>query len=235
MANGIYVALSGAVAQSQAMDVVSNNVANASTTGYRAVRVTFGQALASAGGGGPDQAFAQTTGTSTDTTQGTMIQTGNALVVALQGDGYFGVNTPGGVRYTRAGDFKIAPGGGLVTADGNAVRGANGSPILLPPDAGEITIGGDGSITAGGQNVGKLEIARFDAKTLVREGSTMFRATTPPQTAGEAPTVVSGALETANQNVVRGMVDLIRTSRTYEALHRAIETYKEIDQRTAQA
>jgi len=227
MANGIYVALSGAVAQSQALDVVSNNVANASTTGYRAVRVTFGQALSKAN----DQFFATAQGTSTDTTQGTLVQTGNPLDVALQGDGYLAVNTPGGVRYTRAGELRVSQDGRLVNADGLEMRGAGGKPISLPPDAAEITIGADGTVTVGAQEIGKLELARFAPQGVAREGATLYRATQAP-IAG-APEVVSGALESANINVVRGMVDLIRVSRSYEALHRAIETYKEIDQRTA--
>ena len=227
MANGIYVALSGAVAQSQALDVVSNNVANASTTGYHAVRVTFGQTLSKAN----DQFFATAEGTAIDTSQGPLVQTGNPLDVALQGDGFLALNTPGGIRYTRAGELRLAKDGRLVNADGLELRGAGGKPILLPPDAAEIQIGADGSVTAGGQQVGKLELARFAPKGMAREGSTLYRATQAP-IAG-APEVVSGALESANINVVRGMVDLIRVSRSYEALHRAIETYKEIDQRTA--
>ncbi len=229
MANGIYVALSGAVAKSQALDVVSNNVANAATTGYRAVRVTFGEALTKAKG--VDQRFTITQGTVTDATQGTMVQTGNPLDIALQGDGYFSVNAPQGVRWTRAGELRVAPDGRLVNADGLEVRGAGGKPISVPPDAAEITIGADGSLTAGDTQLGKIELARFDEKTMAREGATLYRATAAP-VAG-APEVVAGALESSNINVVRGMVDLIRVSRTFEALHRAIETYKEIDQRTA--
>ncbi|HKA86167.1 MAG TPA: flagellar basal-body rod protein FlgF [Haliangiales bacterium] len=229
MANGIYVALSGAVAQSQALDVVSNNVANASTSGYRAVRVTFGEALTKAKG--MDQRFAVTQGTVVDATQGTLVQTGNPLDVALQGDGYFGVNAPQGVRWTRAGELRVAADGRLVNADGLEVRGAGGKPIAVPPDAAEITIGADGAVSAGDTQLGKMELARFDPKSMAREGATLYRATAAP-VAG-APEVVAGALESSNINVVRGMVDLIRVSRTFEALHRAIETYKEIDQRTA--
>jgi flagellar basal-body rod protein FlgF len=227
MANGIYVALSGAVAQSQALDVVSNNVANASTTAYRAVRVNFGEALNKAA----DQHFALTQGTTNDMSAGTLIQTGNPLDVALQGDGFFSVNTAQGVRWTRAGELRVAGDGRLVDADGHEVRGAGGKPISIPPDAGELTIGGDGSISAGDVHIGKLELANFAPKSLAREGASLFRATAAP-VAG-TPEVVSGALESSNINVVRGMVDLIRVSRTFEALHRAIETYKEIDQRTA--
>jgi flagellar basal-body rod protein FlgF len=233
MSNGIYVALAGAITQAQALDVVSNNVANASTTGYRAVRVNFGEALTQAKS--KDQHFSTTQGTTTDETPGTIMQTGNPLDVALRGEGYFSVNTPQGVRWTRSGELRLAADGRLTTADGKEVRGVKGKPITVPLDASEIVIGADGSLSAtsptGEQTqLGKMELARFDPRSMTREGATLYRANAAP-IAG-APEVAAGALESSNINVVRGMVDLIRVSRTYEALHSAIQMYKEVDQRT---
>src|SRR5215510_5844300 len=102
MGSGIYIALSGAVAQSRALDIVANNVANASTTGFRAERQAFGKILGQAKSA--DQAFVQAAVTRRDTQTGAMRQTTNPLDLALDGDGFFAVNTPRGARYTRAGD-----------------------------------------------------------------------------------------------------------------------------------
>jgi len=162
--NGIYTALSGALAQSTALDVTANNVANASTTGYQAERAKFSEALTKA----KDAAYVKATAGGIDTSPGTVSQTGNPLDVAISGDGYFGLNTAQGVRYTRAGAATY--------------------------------------------------IAAAGAK---------------PITTGPAPTLQPGSLEGANFNVVHGMVDLVKQTRSYEALHKMIETYKDIDDRAA--
>jgi flagellar basal-body rod protein FlgF len=244
MGNGIYIALSGSVAQSDALDVVANNVANAASTGFRAERMSFGQALSRARG--QDSAFVGVAGTVTDTSQGTITNTGNPLDVALRGDGYFAVQTPRGERYTRAGSFHVDHSGTLVNADGYAVMSAQSRPINVPDNAKQIVVGADGAIMADGNALGTLDIKHFDQKMLAREGATMFALkagvtpgatpATPPATAPVEPTeVVGGALEAGNFNIVRGMIDLVKISRNYESLHRMLENYKEIDSRTAQS
>jgi flagellar basal-body rod protein FlgF len=230
MGNGIYIAMSGAVAQSEALDVTANNVANASTVGFRSERVTFGEAMTRAQG--KDSAFVGARGGSTDDTAGTLVSTGNPLDLALVGDGYFGVDTANGVRYTRAGNFRLDDKGTIVSADGNAARAVGGGHLVLPPGAGAITVGADGTVSAGETKIGNLEIVRFMPQALSREGATLLAAKGPGQ-AADGVEVVSGSLEGANFNVVRGVIDLVRISRTYEALHRMIESYRQIDERTA--
>jgi flagellar basal-body rod protein FlgF len=232
MSSGIYIAASGAVAQANALDVTANNVANAGTAGFRAERVTFQTFLGKATG--KDTAFVQLGGSRADESAGALRQTGNPLDLALEGDGYFAVDTPRGPRYTRAGEFRLDDEGRLVNASGMAARARGGGELIVPKDAGEITVGADGTVTAGGAEIGALEIARFAPGILQREGASLYAA---PEgalaTAGELPKVISGAVEGANFNVVRGMVDLVKISRTYEALHRVIESYRQIDERTA--
>lgn len=233
MGSGIYVALSGAVAQSKALDLTAENVANASTTGYRAERMSFGEALSRARG--KDQGFVQIARTTNDPSPGTYTTTGNPLDVALEGDGFFSVDTPRGVRWMRAGNLRLDPGGRLVTATGLAVRSHEGKPIVLPTDTGEPpTIDRAGHITVGATPVAAIDLARFAPDRLKREGGGLWVASGPPA-GGEPPRVLAGVLESANYNVVHGMIDLVRVTRSYEALHQMIESYRDLDERSARA
>lgn len=228
MGNGIYVAMSGAVAQDRALDVVANNVANARTTGYRAERIAFNEVLNE-----KDQlSYVDADRTEMDATHGALVATDNAMDLALEGDGWFAVQTPQGTRYTRDGAFSLDADGALVDASGNAVRGAGGAEIVVPPDAAYVSIDSEGNVYADEDPVGQIEVVRFKDKQLTREGANLFRASGRP-IRDELPAVVSGYLESSNFNTIRGMVDLVRISRTYESLHRMIENYREIDQRTA--
>jgi flagellar basal-body rod protein FlgF len=230
MGSGIYTATAGAVAQDTALDVAANNISNASTTGYKAQRVSFGEALANRRS--IDAAFTGVAEMSSDASAGTLRRSDNPLDLALLGDGYFAVNTPAGVRYTRAGDFRVDGEGRLVNGAGLVARGVGGREIRLPPDAADITVSKDGQVLAGGESVGQLEVARFTPAALVREGDNLYAASGPPAAApaGGPPTeVVSGAVEQSNVNAVRGMVDLVKISRTYESLMRMIQGYGEME------
>jgi flagellar basal-body rod protein FlgF len=228
VSNGIYIATSGAVAQSQALDVTANNVANASTPGYKASRVSFAQTLARS----PDMAFVGVAGSGFDPSPGVVRASDDPLDLAIDGDGWFGVHTPAGPRWTRDGDFGLDDGGRLVTAGGLAVLDDAGGEIVVPEGTRELSIAADGGVIADGAVVGQIAVRRFALGALAREGQNLFVAGAPPL-GGEPPPIVSGALEGANFNVVRGVIDLVKVSRSYEALHRMIESYRDVDQRTA--
>ena len=231
MSNGIYAATAGAIAQSTALDVTANNIANATTTGFHGDRVTFREALNAARS--PDLATVGAGTARVDNEAGALNQTGNPLDLALEGDGYFAVQSPNGPRYTRAGNFELDDQRNLVTHDGLKVRGEGGAPISIPPDATELSVGSDGSVVANGQQVGKLELAKFAPNQVKREGATLFSATGRPA-AGDPPKVHSGVLESSNVNVVRGVVDLVKVSRTYESLMKMIQGYHDVESRAAQ-
>ena len=231
MGSGIYVATAGAVAQSRALDVTANNVANASATGYHGARVTFRQAMAAAKS--PDVAMVGAGTGAIDGTSGALVATGNPLDVAIEGDGYFAVDTGRGVRYTRNGSFTIAQDGRLVTQDGLAVRGDGGTAISIPPGTAELVVSGDGSVIADGNTVGKIAVARFAPGALAREGDALLAAKGAPITGGPPPVVKSGMLEGSNVSVVRSVVDLVKVSRTYESLMRVIEGYSQVEGRAA--
>lgn len=230
MSNGIYVALSGAMAQSTALDVASNNIANANTTGYHAERMRFQQVLSKA----KDSKFVAAQAGVTDNTPGTSTQTGNPLDAAIQGDGYFVVRGANNTqRYTRDGSFRLDGKGQLTTSDGHLVLDAKtNKPLVVPPDAGPASLAPDGTLSAGDQQIGQVKMVKLDPKTMQREGASLFSSTGKPLK-GDAPTVAPGSIESANFNVVHGIVDLVRVSRNYEALHKMIESYKDMDSEAA--
>jgi flagellar basal-body rod protein FlgF len=230
MSSGIYVATAGAVAQSNALDATANNIANASTAGFHGDRVTFREALTAAKS--PDVSMVGCGTTRVDNQAGALQQTGNPLDVALDGDGYLAVSTSNGARYTRAGNLQLDDTGQLVTADGLAVRGSGGASIKIPAGASTISIATDGLVSADGTQVGKLELARFSPNQLKREGGSLFSATGEP-IGGDPPKVRSGMLEGSNVNIVRGVVDLVKVSRTYESLMKMIQGYHDVESRAA--
>jgi len=230
VSSGIYVATAGAVAQSTALDATANNIANATTAGFHGDRVTFREALATARS--PDIQLVGAGTTRVDSQAGALTTTENPLDLALDGDGYFGVQTPNGPRYTRAGNFQLDDQRNLVTPDGFAVRGEGGAPINIPPEASQLGVAIDGTVSADGVEVGKLELVRFAPGQMKREGGTLFSATGRPSTE-EPPKVRSGMLEASNVNIVRGVVDLVKVSRTYESLMRMIQGYHDVESRAA--
>jgi flagellar basal-body rod protein FlgF len=230
VSNGIYAATAGAVAQSNALDATANNIANATTTGFHGDRVTFREALAAARS--PDLSNVSAGTARVDNQAGAMIQTANPLDLALDGDGYFAVATPAGPRYTRAGNFQLDDQRNLVTADGFAVRGDGGAPIHVPAEATTIAVAADGTVSADGEAIGKLELARFLPNQMKRAGGSLFSATGRPVT-GDPPKVRTGMLESSNVNIVRGVVDLVKVSRTYESLMKMIQSYHDLESRAA--
>lgn len=231
MASGIYVPMAGAVAQSQGLDIVANNLANVSTAGFRAERPSFAAVLGKTNA--QDQRYAVIGKSGSDLTPGTMSETENPLDVAIEGDGLFAVQTPAGKRYTRDGQFRLDDAGRLTTKEGFAVLNDQDSPIVIGKSSAQVEIEERGEILIDGKQVGSLAIARFAPTALQREGKNLFSATGAALPDDKNIKVISGAIEQSNVNPVRGIVEMIRVSRTYEALHRMIESNKEIDERTA--
>ncbi|MDD9946757.1 MAG: flagellar basal-body rod protein FlgF [Myxococcales bacterium] len=243
MGSGIYSALSGAIAQERTLSVVANNVANANTTGFKADRVAFDEALAkevaAAGERSASMKYVGLNRVEADRSTGAVKQTGRALDLAIQGDGFFTVETPQGERFTRAGSFVVDSEGVVRTQSGYRLLqlagklARRGQEIALPrPDA-TVTVGEDGTMLADGQEVGQLKLARFERPgELKKEGLTMFAAengAVARELAGAQ--VLQGALEISNVNAVSGMNELITVTRAFDALQRVIKTFREVDQK----
>ena len=231
---GIFSAMSGSLAAQTRLDALANNLANASTVGFKMERVL--QRAERAGDVVPPPNSVPTPVThesvETDFSQGSLIRTGNPLDVALGGDGFFVVKTDHGDRLTRSGDFTIDSAGYLATSDGSRVQGTGGD-ISIPK--GPVVFGADGSVRADDQSVGQLRIVTVeDPNKLQRESGTRFAAGDVPLT--DAPRgsvqIVQGATEGANVSPVEGLVAMIETVRGFETYMRAAER---LDQMTSKA
>jgi flagellar basal-body rod protein FlgG len=225
------------------VDVVANNIANASTVGFKAERLVgrqqeFSDTLASTLPGTDSRASADHTrtpgvvhiSTVTDFTQGPIDYTGNPLNVAVEKENqFFVVQTPQGEAYTKAGNFSVNSEGFLVTADGMPVVG-EGGPIAINGPSPKIL--GNGSVMVNNEQVGKLRIAEFsDLKALKRIDGTRFTlapGSGGPQTADNA-SLVTGGLETANIQIVEAIVDLINAQKSFEAYGKSVQTIGELN------
>ena len=244
----LWVAKSGLEAQQTRMTVVSQNLANVNTTGYKRSRAIFEdllyQNVVQVGGLTSEQSEAPTglnlgTGVrvvATDKTfrQGNMVTTNNPLDVAIQGRGFFEILLPdGSLSYTRDGTFQLDPDGQLVTSSGYTLQPG----ITIPPGAQSVTIGVDGVVSAllaGSPDpvqIGTLQITDFlNPAGLQARGENLFRETIasgPPQAGTPGlnglGTLIQGNLETSNVNVVEELVNMIETQRAYEMNSKAIE------------
>jgi flagellar basal-body rod protein FlgF len=230
MDSGYYAAMTGLVARTQALDTAAANLANAQTPGYRAEREFFRSVLL-----GPDALNSQLGetvnnygllgGDRLSMAQGALEQTGNPLDLAIEGQGFFMVQTPQGLRYTRDGSFHRGQNGQLVTEAGEPVLTATGQTIAIPP--GEVSVGADGTVSVAGGAVATVGVVTFPAGTeLTPEGANRYMApagVTP--VAAKDAAVHEGALEAANQDVVQGSLNLIVMQRQAEMMQKALTVF----------
>lgn len=223
-----YIVLSRLGAQLRSTQVLANNLANADTPGFRAERAVFAEHLQprAAGNALPGDrgaAYAIDRATWRDTATGALQTTGNPFDLALQGDGFFAVETPRGERYTRSGRFTLAGDGRLTDAEGNAVLDARGTPIVLGPNDTRIEIKGDGSVRSENGPIGQLRVVRFaDPQHLKAEGSRLYASDEPAQPA-ERPGVVQGAVEASNVQSVLEITNLTAQMREFQFATQFVE------------
>ena len=217
--------------------MLANNVANASTGGYKSDREFYSLYIApEAADSGSDSTMPVVERPWTDFSQGLLNNTGNPLDLALSGRGFFAANGPSGPLYTRNGNFRQASDGKLVTADGYAVRSTTGQSLILP-GSGAIEIDRDGSVRQDGNLIGQLQIADFTSTAgLVKQGQNYFRATDPSiiQSAVQGATVEQGQLEASNAGNAEAAVRLISVMRQFEMLQKAVSLGAELNQHAVQ-
>ncbi len=230
MDSGYYAAMTGLVARTQALDTAASNLANAQTPGYRAEREYFRSVLLGSDAfdsqlGATVNNYGLLGGDQVSLAQGALEPTGNPLDLAIEGQGFFAIQSASGLRYTRDGSFHRARDGRLVTAAGEAVLSAAGQTVALPP--GEVTVGADGSISVAGGRVASVGVFTFSAGTkLTPEGANRYLA--PPgarPVLATAATVRQGELEGANEDVVQGSLDLIVMQRQAEMMQKALTIF----------
>jgi len=213
----VYRTTVGSKAQEHRLNVIANNLANISTPGFKKDVPVF-------------EGFIIKT-TATHFAQGDMEYTGNRLNLALQGPGFFQIETPNGLRYTRNGSFTLSSEGRMVTLEGHPVLGGG----VIPSNVSDLNISEEGVIYADGVEVGRLEMVEFeDVNVLIKEGYNNFKTRTEGITgqAAEETTVEQGYLERSNVNPVEMSVQLIDTVRTYEAFQKVILSFEEADQKS---
>jgi flagellar basal-body rod protein FlgF/flagellar basal-body rod protein FlgG len=229
MDSGYYAACAGLAAQTQALELVANNLANLGTAGFRGQQATFRSILAGGGmvAGNPLNAavndFGVLGGSRIDLTSGNLVATGNPLDLAVAGTGFFVVKSAEGNVYTRNGGFHVTPTGQLVTGQGNAVLGEQG-PIILP--TGAAAVSSDGTVSVNGDVVATLRLAEFAPDTSLRAvGNALYAA--PPGSALPAATssLRQGMIENSNVSPVEGVVQLISIQRNAEMMQRALTLF----------
>lgn len=229
MENTTYVALSRQATLRRQMDVVANNLANMSTHGYKSGQMMFVEHLTKSKGGEslltPKLAYVRDIATMTDTKPGAIESTGNPLDVAIQGEGYFVVQTPEGEHYTRNGRLQLDNTGQLVNQLGQPVLADGGAPLIFAPEDTEIVISQDGTVSTNNGELGKLRVVRFDNDQLLERTSGAQFTTTEGNPAQDVddPTVLQGAVEGSNVEPILEMANMITVHRAYDSVKSFIE------------
>lgn len=221
MSGSHYIALSGLRARVDELDRLAADIANVGTSGYKGERDTTAAAERNSFDRSLQSAIDTTHGgRRLDTSDGALASTGRPLDVAIDGPGFFVVETANGPRYTRNGHFTIDAERKLVTEDGMAVQGANG-PISIGD--GEVHVDGDGTVWADRTKAGKLSVVTFaDPGQLGRDQGSRLRADGQTPTPVDAPAVRGGTLEQSNVSVAERLAELTTVSRGFEALQKSI-------------
>jgi len=233
MDNALYVGLSRQLTLRRELDIVANNIANANTTGFKAeelmVRTEPARPARTLGGSNPVK-FVLDDGVARDFSQGAMTKTGGDFDLAIEGQGFFKVQTAGGERYTRDGRFTTNPEGKLVTQGGAPVLDEGGGEILIDPKLGAVSIGKDGLVSQGQVRVGKIGVVSTqDLSALRKDGDNLYR-NVANVTLQPAPSAVvhQGMLESSNVQSVVQITKLIEVQRAYESMAKMMDNTAEL-------
>lgn len=213
----LYRTVVGALAQEHRMNVLANNLANSNTTGFKRDVPVFEGFVVKA--------------TATYFAQGQLESTGNRLDMALQGPGFFQIEHPRGMRYSRDGAFTLNADRQLVNMDGYPVAGVG----AIPEDVTDLSVTEDGRVMADEVEVGQIELVEFpDPRVLMKEGNSYFVPKREDITGDPAENtlVEQGFLERSNVDPVAASVNLIDTVRTYEVFQKVILSFEEADQKS---
>ncbi len=232
MNRGIYVALSGTLAQQKRLDVLTNNLANVNTPGFKKDKAVFKMALpppdnqtSLSTGSLKDKVFVETNSIATDFSTASYNQTGNPLDLAIEGDGFFEVMTPQGTRYTRDGSFRRNEEGELVTTEGYKVMG-DGGPIRIEGNG--VKVDREGNVQVDGAPVGKLKVVDFPKPyPLKKEMENLYALPASVNAMLSNAEIRQGYTEGANVSVIREMTSMIDVMRSYESYIKAMQSMDE--------
>ncbi|MCJ2024832.1 flagellar basal-body rod protein FlgF [Methylobacterium sp. J-067] len=234
MQNALFVGVSSQVALQRELDVIANNMANVSTTGFKGRSTRFQEYLmptARADSFTPSDrriSYVIDQGTTLNVEQGPVEQTGNPLDIAVKGNAFIAVQTPAGERYTRNGALSVNAQGQLVTSDGFAVAG-EGGPIAVNAQETGLSIGTDGTVSTNLGIRGRIKLVTFaNPGNLVNEGANLYSSTAPARPAGLDGRLESGALERSNVSPVLEMTRLMDVNRSYALVTSMISRMDEL-------
>jgi flagellar basal-body rod protein FlgF/flagellar basal-body rod protein FlgG len=239
MSSGVYAACTGLVSRTEALDTIANNLANTSTSGFKASHNMFSSLLAKTENSSLSvlnqdaNDYGVLSGTRLDTSQGALVPTGNDLDIAMEGPGYFAVQTGLGTVYTRGGNFRVSPQGKLITAAGDTVLGDTG-PITIVGTP--VSVATDGTISSNGAISGRLKVVEFPSTVQVKSaGGTYYTAPAGTAVAATNSQVRQGMLESSNVNPITSVVELISAQRDVETMRRVLTMFStEMDKTAAQ-
>ncbi len=222
-------AAAGLQSRMDSLDLLANNLANTSTSGYKSDREFYNTYLSADAFNNPDPAVGDSPVVErhwTDFSQGSLTSTGNPTDLALSGRGFFAVNGPNGTLYTRNGSFQVSAQGALATAEGYPVRMSDGTTLTLDPNA-PLVVGADGTVAQNGAALGQLQLAEFaDPSLLEKVSGTNFQSPDPQKVAPAAATnvqVAQGKLETSNASSTESAARMVMLLRHFEMLQKAVK------------
>ena len=227
MENSLYIGLSKQVVLQTNMNIIANNVANMTTPGYRGQNMVFQEYVESPRGMKEDMSLVLDYGQYQMTDEGPVKVTGNPLDVALVGPGFFGIQTPDGVQYTRGGNFTLNNEGVIVNARGLPVAGQGGGPINVPADAENIYIAQDGSVSTDDGQVGQLMVMEFENPQVLDPAGNGLYKTDDAGTPAAQTTVIQGKLEGSNVEPVVEMTRMIDVLRKYQSVQNMMQSEHE--------
>jgi flagellar basal-body rod protein FlgF len=239
MDNALYVGLSRQMTLRRQLDIVANNIANADTTGFKAeqplVRTEPRAPARTVDGPNPIK-FVIDDGLARDFSQGALRTTNAAFDLAIDGPGFFRIQTPNGERFTRDGHFRLDDTGRIVTQAGQPVLDSGGAEVVIDPKKGIVEIARDGSMSQGIEQVGRLGVFAFaDLSVLEKSGDNQFRNTSNQQPEPAPGSLLrQGMLEGSNVNPILQVTDMVEVTRAYESLARMMESTQELSRRTVE-
>ncbi|MBE6445554.1 MAG: flagellar basal-body rod protein FlgF [Alphaproteobacteria bacterium] len=230
MDNTNYIALSRQMALWKQMDIISNNMANMNTAGFKQDEALFTSYMVQTedakGIGSAPLYFTEDFGSFQNFAEGAIMDTGNTFDVAIKGDAFFCLETKAGEMYTRKGQFSLSSEGMLVTSDGDIVLSQNNEPLFFAPGETEITITETGDVMTENGVIGRLKLATFaDNQKLLKVAGTMFENVdgNAMEVANDNVVVIQGAVEKSNVNAIEEMTRLINVQRSYEYVQQMID------------
>lgn len=239
MENALYIGLSRQMILRREMEIIANNIANMDTNGFKVesmIQKTDPSEPAVTLGGPRPVKFVAPDGVARDFGQGVLTRTGGELDMAIEGKGFFQVQTPQGPRFTRDGRFTTDTTGRLVTQGGHAVLDASGGEIVINPEKGQVSVAADGSMSQGNEAVGKVGVYTFtNPGALEKAGDNLFRngSNLAANPAAESK-LRQGFLEGSNVRPVLEITRMVEVSRAYESTTKMMESEAELSRRSVE-